>query len=618
MLLDFRNNMRGVAIGITIVIALIFALTGTGSLFLSTPDSESAIVVNGEDISEREVLQAIAREQSRILNSNPEIDRTLIDDVALRPQVLRQLISREVLIQAANDQDLGVAPSLINDLILDVEQFQTDGVFDQDRFRYAIRSQGYPSSSKFTEMLADQFLVEQLSNGIVDTSFVTSDEAANLTALVDQKRSFEFARLAYQPFVDAVELSDEQISNYYNENQAQYMTERKLSIEYIELNSTMLLDQQTVSDEQVQARFDQEAQSADNSPSLRAAHILLEDDSVELIAEVQAKIDAGEDFAELVKEYTQDIATAEMGGDLGFTDGSSFPDAFEEALAALEVGQVSAPVKTVSGTHFVKLLEVEKKEFLFEDQQQRIAQELKQEAADTLLVEKLEMLKELAFNADNLQEVAEDLALQAKISEPFSQNGGTGVAASAIVVNAAYSPEVAEDGYASEVLDLGDDNYIVLRLNENFPSRQQSLEEVRVQLAQTLTNAIAQENIDAKAAEITAALDAKDSLSSIATNFKLEIEKADAVDRRNQEVSAEINTFAFELATPRGSAITDSFTAANGDFVVLELSEVQLADKDSLDKERLALIRSAAEKATSSKEFVAYQQALIEQAKIVQ
>ena len=618
MLLDFRNNMRGVAIGITIVIALIFALTGTGSLFLSTPDSESALVVNGEDISEREVLQAIAREQSRILNSNPEIDRTLIDDVALRPQVLRQLISREVLIQAANDQDLGVAPSLINELILDIEQFQTDGVFDQDRFRYAIRSQGYPSSSKFTEMLADQFLVEQLSNGIVDTSFITSDEVASLTALVDQKRSFEFARLAYQPFVDAVELSDEKIANYYDENQAQYTTERKLSVEYIELNPAMLLDQQSVSDQQVQARFDQEAESADNSPSLRAAHILLEDDSVELIAEVQAKIDAGEDFAELVKEYTQDVATAEMGGDLGFTDGSTFPDAFEEALAALEVGQVSAPVETVSGTHFVKLLEVEKKEFLFEDQQQRIAQELKQEAADTLLVEKLEMLKELAFNADNLQVVAEDLALQAKISEPFGQNGGAGVAASTIVVNAAYSPEVAEDGYASEVLDLGDDNYIVLRLKENFPSRQQSLEEVRVQLTQTLTNAVAQENIDAMAAEITAALDAKDSLSSIVTNFELEVDKADAVDRRNQVASAEINTFAFELATPRESAITDSFTAANGDFVVLELSEVQLADKGSLDKERLDLIRSVAETATSSKEFVSYQQALIEQAKIVQ
>ena len=118
MLLDFRNNMRGVAIGITIVIALIFAFTGTGSLFISTPDSESALVVNGDEISEREVLQAVARERSRILNENPEMDRSLLDDQALRPQALRQLISREVLIQAANQQDLGVAPSLINDLIL--------------------------------------------------------------------------------------------------------------------------------------------------------------------------------------------------------------------------------------------------------------------------------------------------------------------------------------------------------------------------------------------------------------------------------------------------------------------------------------------------------------------
>ena len=79
MLLNFRDNMRGVALGITIVIGVIFALTGTGSLFISTPDSESALVVNGDEISEREVLQAVARERSRILNENPEMDRSLLD-----------------------------------------------------------------------------------------------------------------------------------------------------------------------------------------------------------------------------------------------------------------------------------------------------------------------------------------------------------------------------------------------------------------------------------------------------------------------------------------------------------------------------------------------------------
>jgi peptidyl-prolyl cis-trans isomerase D len=618
MLLDFRNNMRGVALGITIVIGLIFALTGTGSLFVSTPDSESALVVNGYEISERELIQQIARERSRILNTNPDVDRNLLDDQALRPQAIRQLISTEVLIQAAKQQELGVAPSLISDFILSVEQFKKDGKFDEDSFRYAIRNQGYTSSTKFTEMLSDQFLVEQLSGGILNSSFVTSVEVADLAALADQKRDFEYARLAFQPFKDSVSLTDEQITEYYDNNKQQYMTERKLTVEYIELNADMLLDAQSVTEEDIQARFEQEAESADTSPSLRAAHILLEDATQELIEEVQAKLDAGDDFSELVKQYSQDIASVETGGDLGFTTGDTFPESFEQALAALEVGQVSAPVETDSGTHFIKLLEIEKTEFLIEDQQLRISQELKQEAADTLLVEKLEMLKELAFNADNLQEVAEDLELEAKVSQPFSENGGSGIAASPSVVSAAYSPEVAEDGYSSEVIDLGDDNYVVLRLKENFPSRQQSLEEVRVSLTKTLTDSIAQENLDAKAAEITAALDGEESLSAVATKFNLEVEKVEAGERTNQAVNAEINTYAFELASPRGSAITDSFTAANGDFVVIELTKVQLADSDSLDQERLDLIRSIAETATSSKEFVAYQQALIEQADIVQ
>jgi peptidyl-prolyl cis-trans isomerase D len=618
MLLDFRNNLRGVAFGITIVIALIFALTGTGSLFLSTPDSESAIVVNGNDISEREVMQATARERARILNSNPDMDRSLVEDEALRPQAMRQLIYRELLIQAAKEQDLGVDPALISDLILDVEQFQTDGQFDEDRFRYAIRSQGYTSSSKFTEMLTDQFLVEQLSNGIINSSFVTDSELSALIALAEQKRSFDYARLALKPFKDEVALTDTQISDYYQENLLQYMTERKLSVEYIELNSAMLLQDQEVTEEDIQARFEQEKQSADDSSSLRAAHILLGDASAELIAEVQSKIDAGDDFAELAADYSEDIATAENGGDLGFTTGDTFPESFEDALAALEVGQVSAPVETVSGTHFVKLLEIEKTEFLFEEQSERIAQELKQEAADSLMVEKLENLKEMAFNADNLQEVAEDLALVAIVSEPFTVNGGAGIASSTAVVNAAYSPEVSDDGYASEVLDLGDDNYVVLKLKEDFPSRQQSLEEVRGNVTKTLTNSIAQANIDAKAEAIQARLTAGASIKAVADEFDLEITSVDAGARNNAQVDSEVNAYVFELPSPRDAEVKDGFNTANGDFVAVQLSEVVLADTDAVEEARVEQIRSIVEASTRNKEFSSYQETLIDQASIKQ
>jgi peptidyl-prolyl cis-trans isomerase D len=575
-------------------------------------------VVNGADISEREVMQATARERARILNSNPDMDRSLVEDEALRPQAMRQLIYRELLIQAAKEQDLGVDPALISDLILDVEQFQTDGKFDEDRFRYAIRSQGYTSSSKFTEMLTDQFLVEQLSNGIINSSFVTDSELSTLIALAEQKRSFDYARLALKPFKDAVALTDTQISEYYEENLLQYMTERKLSVEYIELNSAMLLQDQEATEEDIQARFEQEKQSADNSSSLRAAHILLGEASAELIAEVQAKIDAGDDFAQLATDYSEDVASAENGGDLGFTSGDTFPETFEDALAALEVGQVSAPVETDSGTHFIKLLEIEKTEFLFEEQSERIAQELKQEAADSLMVEKLEILKEMAFNADNLQEVAVDLALVANVSEPFTVNGGAGIASSAAVVNAAYSPEVADDGYASEVLDLGDDNYVVLKLKEDFPSRQQSLEEVKANVINSLTNSIAQTTIDAKAEEIQARLTAGASIKAVADEFDLEITSVDAGARNNAQVDSEVNAYVFELPTPRDAEVKDGFNTANGDFVAVQLSEVVLADTDAVEEARVEQIRSIVEASTRNKEFSSYQETLIDQASIKQ
>ena len=234
------------------------------------------------------------------------------------------------------------------------------------------------------------------------------------------------------------------------------------------------------------------------------------------------------------------------------------------------------------------------------------------------MVEKLENLKEMAFNADNLQEVAEDLALVANVSEPFTVNGGAGIASSTAVVNAAYSPEVADDGYASEVLDLGDDNYVVLKLKEDFPSRQQSLEEVRANVTKTLTNSIAQANIDAKAEEIQARLTAGASIKAVAEEFNLGTTSVKAGERNNAQVDSEVNAYVFELPTPRGAEVKDGFNTANGDFVAVQLSEVVLADTDAVEEARVEQIRSIVEASTRNKEFSSYQETLIDQASIKQ
>ena len=60
-----------------------------------------------------------------------------------------------------------------------------------------------------------------------------------------------------------------------------------------------------MSEEQIKARFDEQAQSLESGVSLQAAHILLSEPDAALLAEVQSKLDAGEDFAALAKEYSR-------------------------------------------------------------------------------------------------------------------------------------------------------------------------------------------------------------------------------------------------------------------------------------------------------------------------
>ena len=97
------------------------------------------------------------------------------------------------------------------------------------------------------------------------------------------------------------------------------------------------------------------------------------------------------------------------------------------------------------------------------------------------------MLKELSFNAESLAVVAADLDLTAQVSSPFSRAGGDGVAAYPAVIKAAFSSEVVDDKYASEVLDLGNDRYIVIKLNESIPARQKELSEVRSAVVNALS-----------------------------------------------------------------------------------------------------------------------------------
>ena len=614
MLDSFRTNMRGIALGIVIVIGAIFAFSGTGSL-LTVANIDTAIVVNDVNVSENDVIRAISNQKRQILSENEGLDPAVLSDEMMRPGAIEQLITQELLKQASTGQNLTLSQQDITNIILDIDGFQSDGKFDQNMYRFAIQRQGY-TSAMFSDVLKNDAVVQQLVAGISSTAFTTNTELSALAGVTEQQRDYYYLKLPIEGIEKAVQLSDTQITGYYEKNLDVFTTAPEVRIDYIELNSELLMDASAITENKVLARFEEEVGNRNMAESRQAAHILLSESTAEVVEEIQAKIDAGVEFAVLAKDYSEDFGSAESGGDLGYTSGETFPEAFEKALAELEVGQISGPVSTDAGTHFIKLLDVQQESYELSEQRSRIELELIQESTSDLLVEKLQNLKELSFNAESLAEVAADVGLELKTSEAFPQSGGGGVAAFPAVIKAAFSTEVVNDQYASEVLELGNDRYLVLKLNEYIGARQQELPEVRERVVQLVTDDVSKNQLAAQGGALLARVMAGESVETVAKSENLSWQVVIDGTRRNTDSDAEIGQKVFSLPKPVAESVVESFYLSNGDFVVASLTGVTEGRLDRLTKQQKASLVGAATVSRGSRDLAAYEQSLLAKATI--
>lgn len=108
-----------------------------------------------------------------------------------------------------------------------------------------------------------------------------------------------------------------------------------------------------VTDEEIKQYYED---NKDQFAKRDASHILVEDEKT--AKEIKEKLDNGEDFAKLAKEYSKDTANAENGGNLGTFSKGQMVKEFEDAAFKLKEGEISEPVKTQFGYHIIKLNKV--------------------------------------------------------------------------------------------------------------------------------------------------------------------------------------------------------------------------------------------------------------------
>ncbi|HCS44472.1 MAG TPA: peptidylprolyl isomerase [Pseudomonas sp.] len=620
MLQNIRDNSQGwIAKTIIGIIVVLMAFTGIEAIFQATTNSQDAAKVNGEEISQSELSQAVDMQRRQLMQQlGKDFDASLLDEKMLRESALKGLIDRKLLLQGAEKSHFAFSEAALDQVILQTPEFQVDGKFSAERFDQVIRQLGY-SRMQFRQMLAQEMLIGQLRAGLAGSGFVTDAQVLAFARLEKQTRDFASMNVKADPA--AVKLTDDEVKAYYDEHAKEFMTPDQVVIDYIELKKSSFFDQVSVKDEDLQEAYHKE--TANLSEQRRAAHILIEvNDKVTeaqakaKIEEVQARLTKGEKFEALAKEFSQDPGSASNGGDLGFAGPGVYDPAFETALYALAKDQVSEPVRTDYGFHLIKLLGVEAPEVpTFASLKDKLTRELKTQQVEQHFVEATKQLEDSSFEASDLAQPAQDLKLTVHTSKPFGREGGEGVAANRAVVTAAFSPEVLDEGANSTAIELDPETVIVLRAKEHLKPAQLPLESVAAAIRGQLAKEHASAAAKTKADELIASLrDGKTPLDQAidGQNWKVTA----AATRAQEGIDPTVLQALFRMPKPaaKDKPTFSSVTLADGSLVIVRLNGVNEAAAPT-DEEKAEYRRFLASR-IGQQDFAAFRKQLEAEAKI--
>lgn len=439
-----------------------------------------------------------------------------------------------------------------------------------------------------------ELIRSQLLDALQTSEFVLPGEVDTEGKLFTQTRDIRTIVLNIEQFANTVELSEEEIQQYYEANKAQFTRPEQVKVSYIELAAESLKAQMTVSDEEVEQYYQEHLDKYSSEEQRRVAHILIEGDDQARAQAVLDELNAGADFATLAQEKSDDFGSADNGGDLGWIERDVMDPAFEEAAFALQnVGDVTELVKSDFGYHIIKLEEL--KDSVVKPFSQ-VAAQIKQEMIDQKAVDQFyelqSELEKVAFEyPDSLEEASKAIGQQVKHTDFISQLDAPEILRSPAVAQAIVSPEVKLDGLNSEVIEVAPEHIIVVRVDDARDETVLPIAEVQEQVAAQLSRVKGEQQASETASEVVAALQAGN--GDILTEKGLAFGELEKIDRRSPLAQT-----VFAMAKPeQGVSVYAQSKDLSGNVVVVALEQVEeklepmLAQQISVQLQRVSAQR---------------------------
>ena len=577
MLSAIRNKSKGwVAYVVVGFITIPFVLFGIQD-YLGGSSNTSIATVDGEDVDINVYYQELNKRQSNLQQQFGSAYTQEIDN-ALKQTVLDLMINEKLLENFANS--LGVV-TINNEVRSEIEMeqaFQDDGVFSEVRYNQILGLNGY-SPAAYELAISKALSREQIKRNLGNSAFISTIQIDQLNNLVSQQRDVSYISLNTKDFENKAAVSQNEISDYFNDNRSSFIEGQKVKVNFVELSLGDMEEPSTPDEEMLQSLYDDNSELYTNPERRRTQHILVE--SEDLANDLLEKINQGADFDELANANSVDTSSNEKGGDLGFNEKGLIGVEFDEAAFSMNIGDVSEVVSTDYGYfHVIKLTDIEaEKVQSFDDVQDQLVALNKNNVTKKMLFDLLEDFTSLAYE-ESLDMVADQFGLELQTSDYFA-NGSQEY--DDAFVSAAFSDAVINEGENSEVIELSAEKFAVLALSSSQPEREKELNEVEGQVISILSNIAAKKIIDNLSLSIATALASGDELmtNKLITDNALEWNNEGWISRA-KELPFDVTSIAFSIPKPIDGEHTYSSRSVDGfSSLVIDIAGVRLPEEDT-------------------------------------
>lgn len=414
-----RKHQRLMLLVILVLILPSFVLLGVSGYSSYTSGDEELVTVGDQAVTAQEYDMARRNQLNMLQRSmGGAFDPALVETPAAKQQLLDSLVDRRVLIDVATKDRFSVSDMALRQAIASNPELQENGVFSPQLYTMLLAQQGM-SLQDFEQSQRAELALSRVIAPVVQTATLPDFVLGELEEILLETRLIQTYDFAAQEVLAQQTVTEEEVQAWYDNNQEALRLPDYVNVDYLLLNEEAAVKSvPAVNDEDLEAYYEQNKARFITPARIHLSHILLQlskNDSEHQAVQQEAKALASqaqsnpEAFAELAQEHSQDKGSASNGGELGWITHGNWPIALQNAVFALKEGQVSDVIEGPDGYHIFKVNAYEPEQSQsFESVKAEIADEVRQQLAAEKFAEMATQLTQLVYESPESLDAAAD------------------------------------------------------------------------------------------------------------------------------------------------------------------------------------------------------------------